>query len=256
MICDFDVLLSSHTHEVIDLSASRCMAGLKHGLLRMSVGQQCKLWLPRRLTAPQRQDTDILIDVTLLSIIRSDVFKATTYRNDIIVKHDKRRRHRANTVSQPHESHQHRIVISTPDEPSSVQETETEYQYALPDLSAFGGHIQHQGTDLAGDMHLLVSQMEMDDRSLAMNLSTPRSALSEEDGDTDTVDGRSEYAESAATHSDASNLIRIAGLQSVWRAEYGRLAAAEQVEQCQTACASMAACDCTKRLLMVLKVFQ
>ena len=102
-------LIESYKHEVIDLSSSECIAGMKNGILSMSINQHCKLWIPRRLTAYQREDltfdhhdTDLLIDVTLLNIIRSDVYKDTTYSNDIIFNAQKPRRGRANTVSIQH----------------------------------------------------------------------------------------------------------------------------------------------------------
>ena len=82
------------------------MIGLKTGILSMSVGQKCKLWIPQRLTGHIDQDgeyiqheTDILIDITLINIIRSDIYKDTTYTNDIVIMGHKSRRKRANTVS-------------------------------------------------------------------------------------------------------------------------------------------------------------
>jgi len=100
-------LLESYKHGVVDLSSSECMVGLKYGILTMTINQHCKLWIPRRLTAHKvlhsqsidHHSTDILVDITLINIIRSDVFKDTTYSNDIILNAQKPRRHRANTVS-------------------------------------------------------------------------------------------------------------------------------------------------------------
>ena len=75
----------------------------------MSVNQKCKLWIPQRLTAcmdknggssdPIKEKNDILVEITLLNIIRSDVYKDTTYTNDVVAKGNRSKRNRSNTVS-------------------------------------------------------------------------------------------------------------------------------------------------------------
>ena len=98
--------MESYKHEIIDLQSRETMIGLKNGILTMSVNQRCKLWIPQRLTAYiddtgnyQKEEKDILIEITLINIIRSDVYKDTTYTNDVVAMGDRSRRHRANTVS-------------------------------------------------------------------------------------------------------------------------------------------------------------
>ncbi len=128
----------------------------------------------------------ILIEIELLHIIRSDIYKNTTYTNDIILNATKQRHKRANTVSKTPppiiniineiieqktdekdnrntENIAYTFVVDSIDDKNNDNDndddddddlTDLNAQFQVPDLKSFGGHIEHQNTDVALVEHL------------------------------------------------------------------------------------------------------
>ncbi len=146
--------MDAYSHKVIDLSLNECMIGLKYGLLSMSIAQKCKIWIPKRLTKClinniiSTQKCDILVECELLNIIRSDIYKNTTYTNDIILNATKQRHKRANTVSLTPPPIMNIIVdnIDDKNDENDIDLSDLNEQFAVPDLKSFGGHIEHQNS--------------------------------------------------------------------------------------------------------------
>eukprot|EP01083_Nonionella_stella_P074740 202859_1 len=257
-------LMESYVHQVIDLTSSHCMIGLKTAILSMSIGQKCKLFIPRKSTAHHSKDgvirkhkSDVLVEVILINIIRSDVYKEAVYTNDIIANASKSKRKRANTVSltpppllpplskYTEDTHDHEAKRETSTERSHSDD------FSIPDLICFGGHIDKQNTDIAleehkNDMKLLINEIRRNQsQSVTLNLQTP---VVEED--------------EPSLHTDLSsdtNLLEIDGTKSVWFNRYESLSPNpnnQMVEQCMTLCPNIESCECTKRLLMCLKIYQ
>eukprot|EP01084_Bolivina_argentea_P110886 197945_1 len=289
-------LMESYIHQVVDLPSSECMIGLKYGLLSMSINQKCKLWIPKRLTkcyingVINTQKCDILIEIELLNIIRSDIYKNTTYTNDIILNATKQRHKRANTVSKTPpppivnivneiieqktdendnrntENIAYTFVVDNIDDKNNdnddddVDLTDLNAQFQVPDLKSFGGHIEHQNTDIALVEHLTEEINKTD-----------MSALLDEINQTNKIDnsnflamptdfdedGKSVYCPSDDDiDSEGTQLLDISGMKLLWKNTYENMNKNEMVEQCMTLCAKIESCHCSKRLLMILKMYQ